>query len=118
MSKICRHFKALSRKNAILWRRNLTCGVFELILPAALMCLIVWMRTKVNIKHVDLAGLEKYKHPIYPAMKYEKAAWVWDLDWLTESLAPFMEFAGYIPVRPIKPNGDIDVSATWSSQCK
>jgi len=83
MAKICRHFKALSRKNAIIWRRNYICSIFELILPGLLMGIIVWLRTKVIIKQTDLLALEKYKHPLYPAMRYEKDAWIWDLDWLT-----------------------------------
>jgi len=53
-SKTCRHVKALSKKNWILWRRSIACSIFELVLPVLLMCLLAWMRSKVKIKQTDL----------------------------------------------------------------
>lgn len=104
MTKFCRHFKALNRKNLILWRRTPTCAVFEILLPAALMCLMVWLRTKVQVKHTDLTALEKYKHPVFPGLTYsDRKSWTWDPDAVTDFEQSFMNFVDYHPVPPVHP---------------
>ena len=85
------------------------------------MCIIVWLRTKVTIKQTDLAGLEKYKHPTFPGLAYEKNTWKWDPDYVNSMTAPFMEYAGYTPSPPIHPGQDLAVegfAGDWSSQSK
>jgi len=103
-SRCCRHFKALSRKNLMIWRRSPLCAVFELLLPCALISIIVWLRTKVEIKHTDLQSLEKYKHPVFPGLHYkERTSWEWDPDWINETEQSFMRYVSYAPRVPIKP---------------
>ena len=70
MGKFCRHFKAMSRKNWIIHFRSPICAVFELLLPVALMSIIWIIRTKVPLKKTDLSSLEKYKHPVFPGLRY------------------------------------------------
>ena len=104
MAKLCRHFKALNRKNLIVYRRTPICAIFELVLPCGLMCLMVWLRTLVRIKHVDLSSLERYKHPVFPALDYSSfTGWKWDPDAVTDIEQSFMNFVDYAPRPPIDP---------------
>ena len=116
MAKVCRHFKALNRKNLIVYRRTPICAIFELALPCALMCLMVWLRTMVHIKHTDLTSLEKYKHPVFPGLKYADSkrtglGWTWDPDAVTDFEQSFMDFLDYHPVPPIHPGAESDSGA-------
>jgi hypothetical protein len=45
-----RHLKALMHKNAINWRRTWKGSIFELLCPALLMLLLVWIRTLITIE--------------------------------------------------------------------
>ena len=103
-SRFCRHFLALSRKNLILWTRNPTCSIFELVLPVLLMSIIWWLRVKVPIKHTDLVGLEKYKHPLFPALMYEDSEWVFDPNATNALVRPFMKYVDYAPDFPAAGN--------------
>ena len=53
----CRHFKALSKKNAILWIRRPGCATFEIIAPILLMCLLWKIRTLVPVTSTDAEGM-------------------------------------------------------------
>ena len=109
MAKLCRHFKALNRKNFIVYRRTPICALFEIILPVGLMCLMVWLRTLVHIKETDKTSLEKYKHPVFPGLKYEKSGrigteqWSWDPDAVSDDEQSFMTFVDYHPRPPSPP---------------
>jgi len=59
MGKCFRHFKALMRKNFILWYRTPLCSAFEIIIPVLLMCGLNWIRVKVPTTSVDQAGMLK-----------------------------------------------------------
>lgn len=59
------HFKALMRKNWIVWKRNPTSSFIQLITPALLMLFLVWFRTKFIPVTITGQGIEKLKHPIY-----------------------------------------------------
>ena len=53
MRKCFRHFKALMRKNLILWVRSWGCSTFEIIAPAILMAALAIFRSKVPVTPVD-----------------------------------------------------------------
>ena len=114
-SKCCRHFNALNKKNYIIWYRSPICSVFEVLLPIALMGLIWWIRTKVEIKQTDLSSLEKYKHPVYPGLRYERNDWKWDPTWTNDYQQAFMEYVGYHPRPPAHPFMDDDYEGTPAS---
>ena len=57
MRKCFRHFKALMRKNLILWVRSWGCSTFEIIAPVILMTALAIIRSKVPVTPVDEAGL-------------------------------------------------------------
>ena len=85
--RTCRHFKALCRKNAIIWKRSFICTIFQLLLPCLLMVFLVWARSMVAIKHTNLRELGKYKHPVFPGLNYElnrkELSWQWEPDFVT-----------------------------------
>ena len=113
MTKICRHFKALNRKNLILYKRTPSCAIFEILLPAALMCIMVWLRTMVHVKHTDLTSLAKYRHPVFPGLSYpsEKKSWQWDPVTTTAFEQSFMTFMNYHPRSPIPTPGQEALSS-------
>mmetsp|Transcript_12838 Transcript_12838/g.16471 ORF Transcript_12838/g.16471 Transcript_12838/m.16471 type:complete len:91 (+) Transcript_12838:117-389(+) len=84
-SQTWRHFKALNRKNAIVWKRSPLCTIFQILFPVALMAFMCWARSEVRIKHTDLVSLGKYKHPVFPALRFNKLSkWVADSDYVTD----------------------------------
>ena len=85
-----RHFKALGRKNFIVYKRSPLCAVLELLIPIGVMAFMCWIRSIVPIKKTDLVTLQKYKHPLFPALHYERDAWKWDPDWISAFEQDFM----------------------------
>jgi len=73
---------------------------------------MLWMRSKVAVKKTDLTSLEKYKHPLFPGMRYAGSAWKWDTTWASDFEQSFMNFVGYAPVRP-KPGIVRDDGPAW-----
>ena len=82
--RTCRHFTALCRKNWIIWKRNFVCTIFQMIMPILLMLILVWARSVVKIKHTDLVSLEKWRHPIYPALDYKKSRFGSTYSWAVD----------------------------------
>lgn len=58
------------RKNFINWKRSPVCSTFEIICPMMLMLVLVYVRTLIQVKDLDLGGLDQYKHPAFPALVY------------------------------------------------
>ena len=50
MGQNARHYKALMRKNWILWKRSIWSSLCELICPVALMAILTLARLAVEIK--------------------------------------------------------------------
>ena len=48
-----RHFKALLRKNTIVWKRNICCSLCELMCPVFLMLIIVFIRIRITATTSD-----------------------------------------------------------------
>ena len=117
MTHKVRHFNALSRKNFIIWRRNPICSALEIIFPPLLFLLLVYLRSLINVKHVDFVSIEKYKHPVFPALKIEKQKWSFDPDYINETTGPFMNYAGYTPTPPI-PVGSLDSDSEQKSNAE
>ena len=59
MAKCFRHFKALMRKNAILWWRTPGCSAFEIIAPIILMAALWIIRLQVPTTEVDQVSMLK-----------------------------------------------------------
>ena len=63
MRKCFRHFKALMRKNLMVWVRSWGCSTFEIIAPIILMVALCVFRTKVPVTPVDQVGMLGKKAP-------------------------------------------------------
>lgn len=75
MAKSFRHFRALMRKNFILWYRTPFCAVFEILAPVVLMIALVVMRSYVPTSSTDQAGMLKKKLPSYPGVPNINGTW-------------------------------------------
>ena len=99
-SKCMRHFKALTRKNLILYIRSPLCSIVEILIPIVLMALLTWFRIKVPLQKTDLESLQKYKHPSFPVLRYQRNSWKWDPEWATAYQTDFMAYNNYAPTFP------------------
>ena len=63
-----RHFKALMRKNFILWWRTPICSTFELLVPIVMMSVLWIIRLQVPSTSVNQEGLYSKKYPAYRAL--------------------------------------------------
>jgi len=53
-----RQWKALMKKNFINWKRQAKCSFFEMCCPAAVMLILVSLRSVVDVNTVDLQKLD------------------------------------------------------------
>lgn len=65
MGKCIRHFKALMRKNFIVWYRHPGCAAVELIFPILLMAVLWVIRVQVPVTSIDKNGVLSKKYPVY-----------------------------------------------------
>ena len=70
-----RHFRALSKKNAIVWYRTPTCACIEILTPAALMALLCILRVYIPTTDTDAKGMLSHNLPVYPGTVYYEGAW-------------------------------------------
>ena len=109
-----RHFKALCCKNMIVLKRTPWFTVCQVILPALLMGILCIIRSKVPIKYTSLTDLLKYKHPVYPPLRYDEHSsgirktteWFYDHDYTTDSVEDFMMYNDYRPKSPFIGGGE------------
>ena len=64
-NKCFRHFKALMRKNFILWYRMPACSAFELLAPIIMMIALTIIRMQIPVLSTDQAGMFKKKWVVY-----------------------------------------------------
>lgn len=69
--KSFRHFKALTRKNFILWWRSPLCSLFEIVAPIILMVALTVIRMQVPTTKVDQEGMLKKKFAVFPGAPYK-----------------------------------------------
>jgi ATP-binding cassette subfamily A (ABC1) protein 3 len=60
------HFKALMKKNFIIWRRNWCCACLEIMIPAAFMLILVIIRKAVKIQDIATVDFTPAAIPIVP----------------------------------------------------
>ena len=72
MGKNCRHFRALMKKNFIIWRRKPICSACELLFPPVIMLILAATRWLIPMEKTDLSSLEKYRHPLFPALAIDQ----------------------------------------------
>lgn len=71
MTKCWRHFKALSKKNAIVWYRTPFCALTEVLTPALLMLILCVLRINVPSVPTDAEGMLAKKGPVMPGVGYD-----------------------------------------------
>ena len=75
-----RHLKALMRKNRINWVRTWKGSIFELICPALLMLLLVWVRTLIKIEISDPSDVFIQQQPLYPLVALDATSGKWAIN--------------------------------------
>jgi len=67
-------FRALLKKNLLLWRRNIIASIFEIIFPVIMISIIVIVRSTVATTHYEeLSYLDKpmtFPYYVEPSMQY------------------------------------------------
>jgi len=106
-----RHLKALMQKNAINWRRTWKGSIFELVCPALLCLLIVWIRTLIEIEMSEVTDVYKEQVPLYPPVNLNPNTMQWvitnnSINAQANRLSDFMDYTGY--------TGDASNSGTYS----
>ena len=75
MSKCCRHWKALMRKNWINWYRRPKCSFFEILWPVLTMFVMVFMRHYIHTSAVPYDRLiPGLKMPTIPGLAWDSDA--------------------------------------------
>lgn len=72
MTSRTRQFNALMRKNFISWRRRTKCSFFEILCPALVMLIMVFLRAKIDVeeKNFSLESMLKARKPTFTAFSY------------------------------------------------
>ena len=100
MGKCFRHFKALMRKNWIVWYRNPGCASFEILAPLVLMVVLWIIRLQVPVTATDKNGILNKKFPVYLGArpvegKGRYGHFDYDNSWNSDILRPMIEYANY-----------------------
>jgi len=66
-----RHFKALSKKNWINWRRTLAGSITEIACPVILILILMFLRLQIKREIIDNVNLEKMRHGLYPFSSHD-----------------------------------------------
>jgi hypothetical protein len=69
LSTSFRHFRALSRKNVINWKRTPLGSVTEIICPVILMLILVYARSITKPEFMDGVKISALRHPIFQPAK-------------------------------------------------
>ena len=93
MPKCFRHFKALMRKNFILWWRTPGCSLFEILAPILLMAVLWVIRVQVPTTNVNKEGMFSKKYFTYPGLTWNSTDWKLDNGYLNGKLRPFAGWA-------------------------
>jgi len=75
MTKCLRHFRALTKKNAIVWYRTPFCALFEFLVPVILFTALCIIRIHIPLTQVDQEGIMNKKLPVYPPVAYYQGYW-------------------------------------------
>jgi hypothetical protein len=60
------------------------------------MAVLVYVRTLIPIKHLDMGGLDQYKHPTFPALVYQgNSKWAVDFPAIDQQVQTFFAFDNY-----------------------
>ena len=99
MTNCFRHFKALLKKNALLWVRTPACSAFEILAPVIMMIALWVIRLQVPTTSVDSEGMLGKNLPSWPGVG-KKVGGTWDTstasnNWVDSKVIPFANFTNY-----------------------
>lgn len=114
LSTSFRHFRALSRKNAINWKRTPLGSVTEIICPVILMLLLVYGRKITKPEQLDNLKVSALRHPIFQPAKPDglDGQFQITLDNVFENAIDFNGFMKYSKYTNIKENITIPENVT------
>lgn len=109
-----RHFRALSRKNAINWKRTPLGSLTEVLCPLLLMAILVYVRSVSNPLTITGIKIEAMRHPLYQPAKpdTESGKFVIDPVNVLENALDFNEFMRYTNYANIKRNVTLSPNTT------
>ena len=99
-----RHFRALTRKNWINWKRTPVSSLLEIIFPVLLMGVLVFLRHKIPLREISEDQLKKLLHPLFPVVDFNFSSY--NSSYITllhmasqeDELVPFFKFYNYTNV--------------------
>ena len=100
-----RHYKALSRKNAINWKRTPLGSVTEIVCPVLLMLVLVYARYITVPEEMDSLKISALRHPIFPPSKPNEDG-KFDISWTNaiENTIDYNSFMRYTQYTNLKQN--------------
>ena len=94
MGAKARHFKALSKKNWIVWKRNICGSICEIMCPLVLMALLAWTRMLVDKEWIEeTSNLESATmwHPQFSTYEFDAEGEYYQfLNFTSEQLYSFL----------------------------
>lgn len=105
MSRGCRHFNALMKKNFINWKRTPLGSICELLLPILLTLLLVYQRAEIKPVPINDYSLYSLRHPLYMISKPDETTGSYQRDFvdqvlmqrdLLDDMRGFMDYTNYI----------------------
>ena len=98
MTNCWRHFKALTKKNAILWYRRPGCAACEILAPVLLMAILCIMRIVVPVAHTDQSGMLAKNTVVFPGLPYEDGYYAnttFENEKINEIVRPLITYGDY-----------------------
>lgn len=92
--------KALSKKNAINWRRTWCGSCLEFTCPIFLMLILLWARSLISPENMDAMNLYAIQQPFYAPATVSPVDGKWQVNAqsvakASQSMLPFLNFTGY-----------------------
>lgn len=87
------------RKNFINWKRQPFCSFCEICCPAAIMFMLVWIRTIISVVDNSAAALDLLKQPVFPGLYFDVDTGQFDPTQRAEiesMVEDFMNYDGYL----------------------
>jgi hypothetical protein len=106
LSTSLRHFRALSRKNVINWKRTPLGSMLEILCPAILMLILVYTRVITEPEYMTGVKVSALRHPIYQPAKPDgpDGKFVISVENVLENALDFDRFMEYTKYTNFKEN--------------
>ena len=103
MTNCFRHFRALFKKNGLLWIRTPCCSAFEILAPMVMMIVLWIIRLQVPTTSVDVEGMLSKNLDVMPGVgKSDNGKWATNTGenhYVNDKVTPLMAYANYTTKR-------------------